>query len=327
MNERLDGVIGSDPPSVGAPTAQSPGGMLTRIAVLGNGQLGTALARLGGAQVEVLDRATLDLTDLDAIEPVLAQVRPDVVINAAAYNRVDEAEHRPDLAFAVNAIAAGRLARATALLGARLVHVSTDYVFAGTLDRPYLEDDPPGPLGIYGASKLAGEHLVRAYAVPSALIVRSSGVFGVSGGGGKGTNFVQSILRQATNGQPLRVVTDQTVSPTYAPDLARAILALVERGVSATVHVSNEGACTWYAFACAILELGGLDLPVEAIATEPGHDRARRPAYSVLDHTRLRAYGVEMPHWRDALACYLAEIGHSADAAASTAEVVRRDRT
>jgi dTDP-4-dehydrorhamnose reductase len=283
---------------------------VSRIIVLGSGQLGTALATVGGPAVVVLGRADLDLTDGAAIQPRLAAVRPDLVINAAAYNRVDEAEQQPDLAFAVNATASGHIARACAALGTRFIHVSTDYVFDGSLGRPYAEDDLPAPLGVYGASKLAGEHLVQAYAGEHALIVRTSAVFGVAGeGAGKGGNFVRAILRQAGAHQALRVVDDQTTSPTYAPDLARAILALAGTEARGLVHVTNGGSCTWHQFACAILELTGLDVPCLPISSESAPGRARRPAYSVLSGARLGTLGITMPTWRDGLERYLREIG------------------
>ncbi|HEY8283441.1 MAG TPA: sugar nucleotide-binding protein, partial [Chloroflexota bacterium] len=164
-------------------------------------------------------------------------------------------------------------------------------------------------LGVYGASKLAGEHLVRAYAGDRALIVRTSAVFGTAGAEvGKGGNFVRSIVRQAAAGQPLRVVNDQTTCPTYAPDLARAILSLAEGPVGGLLHVTNAGACTWYQFAQAILELAKLDVPLSPASSEALPDRARRPSYSVLSGERLVTLGITMPPWRDALVRYLGEI-------------------
>jgi dTDP-4-dehydrorhamnose reductase len=279
---------------------------MARIVVMGAGQLGTALGIAGGNTVTVLDRATLDVQDLDRIEPVLRALSPEIVINATAYNRVDEAESRPELAFAVNATAPAWLARASRSLGARFVHVSTDYVFSGAQRQPYREDDLPGPLGVYAASKLAGEHLVRAYD-PAALVVRTSGVFGRTGHG-RGSNFVLAILRQLYAGAPLRVVADKTAAPTYAVDLARAILALLAGHAAGTVHVTNSGSCTWHEFACAIVEETGRQAAVEPVSAGMRPDVARRPLYSVLDLGRLEALGVGMPHWRDALRRYLAEL-------------------
>lgn len=280
--------------------------MVKRIVVVGSGQLGTALATIGGANVSLVDRAALDITDLAAIEPALSELAPDVVINASAYNRVDAAETDPDLAFAVNATGPAYLARAATALEARFVHVSTDYVFGGTQQRPYCEDDPTEPLGVYAASKLAGEHLALAYG-PSSLVVRTSGVFGRTRSG-TGGNFVLSILRQARAGKPLRVVADKIAAPTYAVDLARAILSLVAAGASGRVHITNSGCCTWYEFACAILEEAGIDAAIEPVSYSGTADVARRPLYSVLDLSRLESLGVTMPHWRDGLRRYLQEI-------------------
>lgn len=289
---------------------------MTRLLIIGAGQLGAALARLapqdphwGAASVRLLDRAALDLADGQAIVGLLEALRPDMVINAAAYNRVDDAEAAPEQAFVANAIGPGRLARAATGIGARLVHVSTDYVFSGIdtgdAPRPYREHDLPDPCSVYGASKLAGEHLVGAYA-PGALIVRTSGVYGWRPPGGK-TSFVEAILRQAAVGTPLQVVADQWVSPTYAADLARAILALARLDVRGIVHATNDGSCSWFEFARAILEDARLAVPISPVPSRERPTAARRPSYSVLDNGRLRALGIAMPHWRDALARYLRE--------------------
>jgi dTDP-4-dehydrorhamnose reductase len=280
--------------------------MVERIVVVGGGQLGTALATIGGPKVSVLDHAALDVSDGTSIERVLPRLFPDVVINAAAYNRVDEAEARPDLAFAVNATGPAFLARAATAAGARFVHVSTDYVFGGTQQRPYREDDPTEPLGVYAASKLAGEHLALAYG-PSSLVVRTSGVFGRTRGG-TGGNFVLSILKQARAGRSLRVVADKIAAPTYAVDLARAILALVDCGASGRVHVTNSGQCSWYEFACAILEDARVGAAIEPVSYDATGDVARRPLYSVLDLSRLQSFGITMPDWRDGLRRYLKEL-------------------
>jgi dTDP-4-dehydrorhamnose reductase len=272
----------------------------------------------------LLDRARLDLAALDRILPALADLHPHVVINAAAYNRVDEAESRPEYAFLINAIAPGWIARATAALGARLVHVSTDYVFDGTAAHAYREHDLPAPLNVYGASKLAGEQLVRAYA-PDALVVRTSGVFGTPTAQARAQgNFVQAILRQARRGNAeepavLRVVDDQIVGPTYADDLAAAILQLAQRGERGLVHVTNSGACSWHEFACAIVAAMGLHATVAPIRSAERADAARRPAYSVLAHARLNGYGIKMADWRDALQRYLRTLG-SGDTTTGTEE-------
>ena len=266
------------------------------------GQLGRELvARLGGDLAWAGDRAELDVADGPAVRALVAQVRPDVVFNATAWNRVDAAEAEPGPAFAVNAAAPHLLARAAREVGALLVHVSTDYVFDGTATRPYREDDPPRPLSVYGASKLAGETLVAASGADH-LVVRTSGVLGRGGSGQKGGSFVERIVAQARAGKPLRVVSDQVFAPTCASDLAEALLSLVEKGARGLVHVTNAGACSWHELAVAALAASGLAAPVERIAAAELGLAARRPAYSVLDTSRYAQLGLPpLRSWREAL--------------------------
>ena len=272
--------------------------------VLGSaGQLGRELAQsLGDALAWAGGRAKLDVTDEPAVAALVARVRPDVVFNATAYNRVDAAESEPERAFAVNALAPRALALAARDLGALLVHVSTDYVFDGALTRPYLEDDLAQPLSVYGASKLAGESHVLASGA-EALVVRTSGVLGRRGSGQKGGSFVDRILAQARAGGPLRVVADQVFAPTSAGELAGALVELVRLGARGLYHVTNQGSCSWHALATAALAAAGLERPVEAIAAAELRLPARRPAYSVLDTSRGRALGLPpLRPWKDALA-------------------------
>jgi dTDP-4-dehydrorhamnose reductase len=266
------------------------------------GQLGRELvARLGDEVAWKGDRAELDVADGAAVVALVARVRPDVVFNATAFNRVDAAEREPLAAFAVNAAAPHFLARAARDAGALLVHVSTDYVFDGTASRPYREDDLPRPLGAYGASKLAGEHLVAA-AGGEHLVVRTSGVLGRGGSDQKGGSFVERIVAQARAGQPLRVVADQVFAPTCASDLAESLLALVRSGARGLVHLTNAGSCSWHELAVAALAAAGLEAPVERIRAADLSLPARRPAYSVLDTSRALALGLPPPrHWKDAL--------------------------
>jgi dTDP-4-dehydrorhamnose reductase len=279
-----------------------------QVVVLGNGQLGTALARIGGATVTILDRTVLDLAQLEAIAPTILRYQPEVVINAAAYNAVDGAEAHPEQAFSVNAIAPGLIARAATRAGARFVTVSTDYVFDGDAHEPYLEDAIPRPLGVYGASKLAGEYLALANA-PQALVVRTSTVFGAARSG-RPAGFINAILRKLeSNPDALEVVTDQRNAPTYAVDLATTIFALLERGAAGVIHVANAGTCSRYELALATVEALGLTVPVVPVTTEERPDTARRPRYSALGSSRLPGFGIEMPHWRDALNRYLRELG------------------
>jgi dTDP-4-dehydrorhamnose reductase len=266
------------------------------------GQLGRELVALLGTDVAWAgDRPEVDVTDDGAVASLLDRVRPDVVFNATAYNRVDAAEAEPAAAFAVNAAAPYLLARASRDVGALLVHYSTDYVFDGTTSRPYREDDTPHPLGVYGASKLAGEHLAAA-AADERLVVRTSGVLGRGGSEQKGGSFVERIVARARAGEPLRVVSDQVFAPTCAADLARASLALVGAGARGLFHVTNAGSCSWHELACAALAVAGIDAPVQPIAAADLALPARRPRYSVLACERYLGLGLPpLRHWRDAL--------------------------
>jgi dTDP-4-dehydrorhamnose reductase len=273
----------------------------------GAGQLGRDLTAALGAELAWSGgRAELDVTDAAAIDALLKRVRPDVVFNAAAYNKVDGAESEPGRALEVNALGPSLLARACRESGALLVHFSTDYVFDGAAERPYREADCPRPLGAYGASKLAGEHLA-ASARGEWLVVRTSAVFGRGGNRQKGGSFVERILEQARAGRPLRVVADQTFSPTYSPDLAAAAIALVRAGARGLVHVSGTGSCSWHELAAAGLRLASLDAPVEAIEANDLNLAAARPRYSVLDNARYRSFGLPaLRPWREALEAALA---------------------
>ena len=274
-----------------------------RALVLGAaGQLGCELVALLGKDVAWAgDRAEIDVTDGAATAALVSRVRPGVVFNATAWNRVDAAEAEPAAAIAVNAVAPGLLARACRGGGTLLVHYSTDYVFDGTASQPYEEDDTPGPLSVYGASKLAGEHLVAA-AGGDHLVIRTSGVLGRGGSVQKGGSFVKRIVARARAGEALRVVGDQVFSPTCAADLAQASLALVRAGARGVHHVTNEGCCSWHELACAALALVGLDVPVERITSAELALPARRPPYSVLSCRKYLDLGLRpLRHWRDAL--------------------------
>ncbi len=284
-----------------------------RVLVIGAaGQLGRELVRaLPRDGTIALDRTALDVRDAGAVAARLAAERPDVVVNAAADNRVDAAEADPAAAQAVNADAVGRLARAAHDVGAFVVHTSTDYVFDGRSRTPYPEDAAPNPLGAYARSKLAGERLCAAHA-PRHAIVRLAGLYAAGGSRGKGGSFVDKVLAQARRGEPLQVVDDQLTAPTWARDVSTALVRLAPRWIagdapSGVYHVTNGGACSWYEFARAALELSGVRADVTPISSAALGAAAARPAYSVLANTRLAAIG-EPPlrHWRDALRAYLA---------------------
>jgi dTDP-4-dehydrorhamnose reductase len=270
------------------------------------GQVGSALAEqaVAPAVVQSLNRADVDLADSSAIDRVICQAQPDVVINAAAYTAVDRAESEPDEAYQVNAKAPGVMAQACLECQAVLVHYSTDYVFDGRGRQPYVEDSPTGPTGVYARSKLAGELAVMA-AGGQAIILRTGWVYSHDG-----RNFLNTMLRLAESGEPLSVVVDQVGSPTYAPDLATATWEIIDRFQALSsackpriFHATNHGKVSWHGFASALFErLGRDDVVVEAITTAMYPTAAPRPAYSVLSNERLdREFGVRLPSWEDAM--------------------------
>jgi dTDP-4-dehydrorhamnose reductase len=264
--------------------------------------------RLSG-EVVPLSRADLELTRAEMIRAKLEDVRPAVVVNCAAYNFVDKAEAEPEAAFAANAFGVRHLAHACRDVGARLVHVSTDYVFGldATRTTPYAETDAPGPVSLYGASKLAGEHFVLA-ADPRNLVVRTCGLYGVWGAGGKGGNFVETMFRLAAQGKPVRVVNDQHCTPSSTADVAGAIAELIDKGVSGLVHATNAGDCTWYEFAAEIFRLSNQPVSLTPITTMEFGSVARRPHYSVLNCPRLSENGIrQLQHWSAALSHYLVD--------------------
>jgi dTDP-4-dehydrorhamnose reductase len=280
-----------------------------RVLVTGaGGQLATDLVRvLDGQDLVALSHRELEVCDPVQLRSALEAVRPDVVINTAAFHRVDDCEAEAERAFAVNTLGVRNLALACAEAKASLLHVSTDYVFDGSKRQPYLEEDAALPINVYGASKLAGELLVRAL-LDNYYIVRSSGLYGCAGASGKGGNFVNTMLRLAREKPDIKVVDDQRLSPTYTRDLAEKLAWLIRTEGYGLYHVTNSGGCSWYEFAYAIFEQAGLKPRVQPISTEAFGARARRPAYSVLGHGSLEHLGCDdLPHWSDALQRYLAE--------------------
>lgn len=279
--------------------------MLRVLVTGGLGQLGRAVAAAAtarGLTVTAMGAEELDITDPDAVLQTVRRLRPQWVINCAAYTDVDRAEAEPDAARAVNASGVEHLATACSEANALLVQISTDYVFPGTLRRPYREDDPTSPLGVYGRTKLEGERAARG--CPHHLIVRTAWLYGHGG-----RNFVEAIRRQLARGVPeLRVVDDQRGNPTYATDLAEAILDLAAAGARGTVHAAGEGTATWLEFAREIATLLGATVPLRAISTAEAGRPAPRPADSTLDTSQLQALiGRRLPPWRDGLRRYLAE--------------------
>jgi dTDP-4-dehydrorhamnose reductase len=281
-----------------------------KIVVLGaQGQLGRDLVgRLPGS-VLGLARADADLTDPERLRQTLQDAKPDVVVNCAAYNHVDRAEDEPEAAFRINAWGVRDLAAICRDLSLFLVHYSTDYVYGldESRDTPWNESDAPGPVSVYGLSKLTSEYLVRSVC-PGHLVLRTCGLFGLHGIGGKGTNFVEAMLRRAREGTPVRVVADQTCSPSYTMDVADATAALLRAGASGLFHVVNADGCSWYDLAREIFAVAGLTVNVVPISSREYGARARRPRYSVLGSQGLAAVGVPaLRSWREALRAYLAE--------------------
>jgi dTDP-4-dehydrorhamnose reductase len=283
---------------------------MTRYLVLGaNGQLGRDLCPRLPGDVVAADRSRVDLTQQHTIDSALAEIRPQVVVNCAAYNFVDRAESESDAAFAVNTFGVRALAQACAKLGCILVQFSSDYVFglASGRKRPWKEADAPGPVNVYGCSKLVGEYFVRDFC-PRHFIIRTCGLYGVWGAGGKGGNLVETMLRLQKVGKPLRVVADQVCTPTYTADLAAAAVKLLATDKFGLYHVTNSGCCTWHEFATQIFKLAKLAVEIEPITAAEYGAPARRPVYSVLDNAAYRRLGFPaLRAWPEALAAYLQE--------------------
>lgn len=276
----------------------------------GRGQLGTALRSQLRGEVVSPDRAELDLANSTQVSERIRSLRPEVIINAAAYNLVDRAEDEPEVAFRQNAFAVRNLAQEVDAVGGTLVHVSTDHVF-GLFENPghpWRESDAPGPVGVYGASKLTGEFFARTLCARH-LIVRTCGLYGVADSPGKG-NFVGTMLRLGRQQGEVRVVDDQHCTPTRATDLAQAMADLIAAGATGLYHATNSGATTWCGFAREIFRLAGIATRVIPIRSAEFAAKARRPAWSVLSGEKLAGQrGMSMPEWTVALAEYLAERG------------------
>jgi len=283
-----------------------------KIVIIGaGGRLGAALMReyQGEHDVAGFNHAQLDLSNLDKIREKLGETDFDLLINAAAFTNVDLCETQSDQAFRVNAEAPGVLAEICGEKNAKLIHFSTDYVFGLDQKRrsPYAEDDPPGPVNVYGTSKLAGEYLLRS-CCSKQFVIRTCGLYGVGDRGGKGGNFVETMLRLAQAGRPLRVVADQVCTPTYTSDLANAVVELIATKHYGLYHLTNANACSWYEFARAIFELERVQADLTAITSAEYAAPARRPVYSVLSTGLYESLGLApLRPWPEALAVYLHE--------------------
>ena len=268
-----------------------------------NGQLGSALRRLLDREMPgeaiYTDKQGLDLTDAAAVEKFIRDNDVTHIVNCAAYTAVDRAEEEKRECSLINTDAVKNLAVAADMLGAKIIHISTDYVFDGTNHRPYRESDKVNPISQYGTTKRKGETALLALA-PESIIIRTAWLYSDTG-----HNFVKTMLSLADKQNEIRVVCDQIGTPTYARDLAEAILAVLKshQWVAGIYHFTDEGAASWYDFAKAILRIAGKKTRVVPIPTEDYPTLAQRPAYSILDRSRIKAtYGVEIPHWEDSLA-------------------------
>ena len=283
---------------------------MTTIAVLGSqGQLGRdLLPRLSG-NVKSLSRRAIDLDKPEMIEAYFNQHRPDVLINCAAYNLVDNAEADPTVAMQTNVWGVRALAKACHAAGTFLVQISSDYVFGLDAQRqiPLTEDDLPGPLSNYAMSKLMGEYAVQTFA-PNSLVVRTCGLYGYWN---KGNNFVETMLHLAGQGKALKVVADQRCTPTYTADLAATLVELIQSRTTGLFHVTNGGDCTWHDFAAEIFRQSGIEANLSPTSSAEYAAPAMRPPYSVLSNGKLVSVGITPPrHWKDALAAYLLERQH-----------------
>ncbi len=256
-----------------------------------------------------LTHGDLDICHAATVRETLARLRPDIVINTAAFHRVDDCETQVQKAFEVNVFGVDNLCQACADVAAVLLHISTDYVFDGRKAQPYLEEDAATPINVYGISKLAGELIIRSR-LERYFIVRSSGLYGSAGASGKGGNFVNTMLRKAHAGEKIQVVDDQRLSPTYTRHLAAKIGWLIATDQHGLFHITGNDPCSWYKFAHAIFDLTGLHADLSPTSSAAFQTTARRPPYSVLAHGRLQAIGADdLPTWRQGLQEYLEEIG------------------
>jgi dTDP-4-dehydrorhamnose reductase len=268
----------------------------------GGGQLGSDLQALLGDEAVSLSHGELDIRDAGQLDRAFEEIRPDVVFNCAAFHNVDQCEREPEPAWDTNVRAVMELARREA----KLVHLSTNYVFDGRRPEPYGETDLPAPRSVYALTKLAGEHAALAYG-PGALVVRSAGLYGFAGNASKGGNFVQRMLARAREGGQLRMVADQRLQPTFTEDLAAALVDAVRRDASGVVHLTNSGQCSWLEFTQAILENAGLEVTVEPVETVIAPGGVDRPLNGVLARPRADELGLErLRPWREALDAYMA---------------------
>ncbi len=282
-----------------------------KITVIGStGQFGTDLMQTLSKEHEVigLNHKDIEVANYDSCL-ILKQNHPDVIINTAAFHKTDQCENEPLKTFSVNALGARNVALISKEIGATTVFVSTDYVFDGSQNKPYTEDDTPLPINTYGISKLAAEHFTRQN--PKYYTIRIASVFGAAGASGKGGNFVETMIKKTKNREPINVVEDMWMSPTYTKDAALTLKEILERQLPFGIyHATNKGYCSWYQFAKEIFCISSLNPILNPIHTDPNYGNAKRPRFSALRSVKLPLYHLEPRDWKEALRAYLIEKGH-----------------
>ncbi|MBV8067616.1 MAG: dTDP-4-dehydrorhamnose reductase [Candidatus Eremiobacteraeota bacterium] len=279
---------------------------MTRVLLIGGaGRLGTAIARLWSDwEIVAPGHGELDIGDAHALRDAVERIRPDVLLNAAAFHDVDRCEDEPQRAFAVNALAVGAAAALARERDVFFVTISTDYVFDGTAREPYAETAPAHPISVYGVSKLAGEYLAGCLG-SRALVVRTCGLYGTASSRNR-THLIERVLEWKPGNPPLRVVADVVASPTFAGHLADTLRRLIVTESKGLYHAVDRGPVSWFDFAREVARAAGLDVPVEPISAAQWRSRAARPRFSALDTAKLRGLGIEMPRWQAGIAAHLA---------------------
>jgi dTDP-4-dehydrorhamnose reductase len=277
-----------------------------KVAIIGgNGQLGMDLmVAFSDAEAIPLAHTDIEIGELNSVSGVLSVFRPDLVINTAAFHKVDDCEKNPEQSFRVNGLGALNLAKVTEEMGIPLVHISTDYVFDGKKRAPYHETDLPQPLNAYAVTKVAGEQFIQANS-SRYYIVRSSGLYGHNPCRAKGRNFIDTMLKVAKEKPEVRVVSDEVLTPTYTYHLAHQIRELVTTGTYGIYHATNNGSCSWYEFAKEIFKNAGVTTPVIPVSAKEFPAAIKRPSYSVLENAALQSLQIDhMPHWQESLKHY-----------------------
>lgn len=283
-----------------------------KILILGaGGQLGSELVNILQDDTLIpLTHRDIEMTDEQQVSNILSSNMPDIVINTAAYHKVDDCEDNVELSFATNSFAVRNLARICNELGIIFVHFSTDFVFGGDKHTPYVESDCPNPGSVYAVSKLSGELFVKN-TCSKYFVIRTCGLYGAKGQSGKGGNFIETMIKLANSGKKIKVVSDQIITPTYVKELAAKVSQLIRTDKYGLYHITNNGECSWFEFASAIFELTGIKADISPTSSSEFASKARRPAYSVLENRHLGLLGLDdMTHWRNALKEYLAEKGY-----------------